>query len=201
MKKILGEAIILGKESCRMQIPRYWEGDPFRTIRSAISGSIRAPLWCSSQPSQRAPLPLPTAYWNNSPKKKNKKPRNNEVSFILYGQETMGAEPGDFAADTAGGAGDNAGEIVGGRQRQRVLQVAGNNPLEQHFVYQIHPPSQPFNPSQRLFLPLLLLLLLQLLLLLLLLPLHFPWRRRSPRHLKPPVCAVCSLHSQICLVR
>ena len=64
--------------------------------------------------------------------------------------------PSGFTANAAGGAGDYAGEIVeAGRQRHRVVQVACRDPLEQHFVYQIHPTSQPFYPSQTLFLLLL----------------------------------------------
>ncbi|GLT55914.1 hypothetical protein SLA2020_289970 [Shorea laevis] len=57
-------------------------------------------------------------------------------------------EPGNFAADATGEAGDNAGEVVDRRQRQRILDITGRYPPEQHLVYDVNPASQPFHPSQ-----------------------------------------------------
>ena len=54
--------------------------------------------------------------------------------------------PGDFAADSAGRSGNNAGEIVDRWERERILQMTSEDPLEKHLVNHVQPTSKPLHP-------------------------------------------------------
>lgn len=55
--------------------------------------------------------------------------------------DLKGSEPCDFETNATGGACDNASEVVDGRERHGVVQMAGHDALKEHFVDQIEPPS------------------------------------------------------------
>lgn len=91
--------------------------------------------------------------------------RANLTSIEAAEQEGKGKEqvlneekeegPGDLEADATGGAGDDAGEAIERGDGQRVLNMAGGDPLEEELPDYAAPSSPPFDPPQRFLLPLL----------------------------------------------
>ena len=76
--------------------------------------------------------------------------KSNEEANGLSREEEK--KPSGFTANAAGGASDDASEVVDGRKRERVLQMRGRDPLEENLPENAAPSSHPLHPSQTLLL-------------------------------------------------
>ena len=72
-----------------------------------------------------------------------------KLAIWLTGKED---KPSGLTANAVGGASDNASEAVDGRERERVVQMRGGDPLEENLSEDAAPSSHPLHPSQTLLL-------------------------------------------------